>query len=379
MRNRYSTASGAAVHRAGGALDLDVGDGLEGLEIVRAVVGLRAAGGEEGAQLLVGKAAVADEVFDCVGGRGCKLAAVGPGTETAQRTGELVDERVSGRDVPAVLVAVRQLDRPRTVIGLEREGDELPPAGPVDAAGAAVEAVEVREAVHREARGGGVQAALPQVRPAQLGERVAGGTGQTFGIDCVSEVFVPGLPRLALRAPALGLQQRADVLELAAHVAGKVLVCGHDVRRVVGVGDHKVAQALEGGRDVGLHEVGEEVDIDPAARVDRDGERVRRVADVLGRGRLGGDEALLEDIGLVGHVAVGVHLLEAQEIECQRVVREPLGGEHGEILLGVDAAEALEERVVFGGQLGDRLLDLVIVRGGVALEGEKRAGAVAQR
>ena len=237
----------------------------------------------------------------------------------------------------------------------------------------------MRRAVHREARGGGVQAALPQVGLAQLVERVVGAAGQVFGVDGETEVFVPGLTGLALGAPALGLQQLADVLELAAHVAGKVLVGGHDVRRVVGVGDHKVAQALEGGRDVGLHEVGEEVDIDPAARVDRDGERVRRVADVLGRGRLGGDEALLEDIGLVGHVAVGVHLLEAQEIECQRVVREPLGGEHGEILLGVDAAEALEERVVFGGQLGDRLLDLVIVRGGVALEGEKRAGAVAQR
>ena len=133
----------------------------------------------------------------------------------------------------------------------------------------------------------------PQVGLAQLVERVVGAAGQVFGVDGETEVFVPGLTGLALGAPALGLQQLADVLELAAHVAGKVLVGGHDVRRVVGVGDHKVAQALEGGRDVGLHEVGEEVDIDPAARVDRDGERVRRVADVLGRGRLGGDEALL--------------------------------------------------------------------------------------
>lgn len=233
--------------------------------------------------------------------------------------------------------------------------------------------------VHREARGGRVQAALPQVGLAQLREGVAGVAGQAVGIYGEPEVFVPCLAGLALRTSALGIQQRADVLELAAHVAGKILVGGHDVRGVVGVGDHEVAQALERGLRIGLHEVGEEVDIDPAARVDRDGERVRRVADVLGRGRIGGDEALLEDISLVGHVAVGVHLLEAQEIECQRVVREPLGGEHGEILLGVDAAEALEERVVFGGQPGDGLLDLVIVRGGVALEGEKRAGAVAQR
>ncbi|MFR4801919.1 MAG: hypothetical protein ACLT98_00390 [Eggerthellaceae bacterium] len=95
----------------------------------------------------------------------------------------------------------------------------------------------------------------------------------------------------------------------------KVLVGGHYVRRVVGVGDHEVAQALERGLHVGLHEVGEEVHIDPAARVDRDGEGVGRVA-VLGSGRLGGDEALLEDVRLAGHLAVGIHLLEAQEIEC---------------------------------------------------------------
>lgn len=370
---------GAAVHRAFGAPDLDAGDGLEGLEIVRAVVGLSAAGGEEGAKLLIGKAAVADEVFDRVGGRGLERAAGAPGTEVAQPAGELVEQRVAGGDAPASLVAVRQPDRARAVVGLEREGDERRPAGPVDAAGAVVEAFDMRVAVHREARGGGVQAALPQVRLAQLGERVAGGAGQVFGVDGETEVFVPGLLRLALGAPALGLQQLADVLELAAHVAGKVLVGGHDVRRVVGVGDDEVAQALEGGLDVGLHEVGEEVDIDLAARVDRDGERVRRVADVLGRGRLGGDEALPEDVGLAGHLAVGVHLLEAEQVEGQRVVREPLGGEHGEVLLGVDAAEALEERVVFGGQLGDGLLDLVVVRGGVALEREERAGAVAER
>lgn len=370
---------GAAVHRAFGALNLDAGDGLEGLEVVRAVVGLRAAGGEEGAKLLIGKAAVADEVFDRVGGRGLERAAGAPGTEVAQPAGELVEQRVAGGDAPASLVAVRQPDRARAVVGLEREGDERRPADPVDAVGAVVEAFDMRVAVHREARGGGVQAALPQVRLAQLGERVAGGAGQVFGVDGETEVFVPSLLRLALGAPALGLQQLADVLELAAHVAGKVLVGGHDVRRVVGVGDDEVAQALEGGLDVGLHEVGEEVDIDLAARVDRDGERVRRVADVLGRGRLGGDEALPEDVGLAGHLAVGVHLLEAEQVEGQRVVREPLGGEHGEVLLGVDAAEALEERVVFGGQLGDGLLDLVVVRGGVALEREERAGAVAER
>ena len=67
---------------------------------------------------------------------------------------------------------------------------------------------------------------------------------------------------------------------------------------------------------------------------------------MLGRGRLGGDEALLEDVRLAGHLAVGVHLLEAQEVEGQRVVREPLGGEHGEVLLGVDAAVALERSSV---------------------------------
>ena len=61
------------------------------------------------------------------------------------------------------------------------------------------------------------------------------------------------------------------------------------------------------------------------------------------------------------------------------MVREPLGGEHGEVLLGVDAAVALEKRVVFGGEPGDGLLDLVVVRAGVALEGEQRAGAVAKR
>lgn len=100
---------------------------------------------------------------------------------------------------------------------------------------------------------------------------------------------------------------------------------------------------------------------------------------MLGRGRLGGDEALLEDVRLAGHLAVGINLLEAQEVESQRVVREPLGGEHGEVLLGVDAAVALEEGVVFGGEPGDGLLDLVVVRAGVALEGEQRAGAVAKQ
>ena len=217
------------------------------------------------------------------------------------------------------------------------------------------------------------------MRLAQLRERVADVAGQAVGIYGKPEVSVPRLAGLALRAPALGVQQRSDVLELAAHVAGKVLVGGHDVRRVVGVGDHEVAQALERGLHVGLHEVGEEVHIDLAARVDRDGEGVRGVADVLGSGRLGGDEALLEDVRLAGHLAVGIHLLEAQEVECQRVVREPLGGEHGEVLLGVDAAVALEEGVVFGGEPGDCLLDLVVVRAGVALEGEQRTGAVAQR
>lgn len=61
------------------------------------------------------------------------------------------------------------------------------------------------------------------------------------------------------------------------------------------------------------------------------------------------------------------------------MVREPLGGEHGEVLLGVDAAVALEKRVVFDGEPGDGLLDLVVVRAGVALEGEQRTGAVAER
>ena len=233
--------------------------------------------------------------------------------------------------------------------------------------------------VHREARGRRVQAALPQVGLAQLREGAAGVVGQAVGIYGEPEVFVPCLAGLAFRTSALGIQQRTDVLELAAHVAGKVLVGGHDVRGVVGVGDHEVAQALERGLRIGLHEVGEEVHIDPAARVDRDGEGVRGVADVLGRGRLGGDEALLEDVRLAGHLAVGVHLLEAQEVEGQRVVREPLGGEHGEVLLGVDAAVALEEGVVFGGEPGDGLLDLVVVRAGVALEGEQRAGAVAKQ
>lgn len=242
-----------------------------------------------------------------------------------------------------------------------------------------IEAFGVRCDVHREARGGRVQAALPQVGLAQLREGVAGVAGQAVGIYGEPEVFVPCLAGLALRTSALGIQQRADVLELAAHVAGKVLVGGHDVRGVVGVGDHEVAQALERGLRIGLHEVGEEVHIDLAAGVDRDGERIRRVADVLGRGRIGGDQALLEDVGLAGHLSVGVHLLEAQEVEGQRVVREPLGGEHVEVLLGVDAAVALEERVVFGGQPGDGLLDLVVVRAGVALECEQRAGAVAKQ
>ena len=60
------------------------------------------------------------------------------------------------------------------------------------------------------------------MRLAQLRERVADVDGQAVGIDGEPEVFVPGLTGLALRAPALGVQQRADVLELAAHVAGEL-------------------------------------------------------------------------------------------------------------------------------------------------------------
>ena len=48
------------VGRADGRLDLDAGDRAEGLEILRPVEDARAARGEEGAQLLIGKAAVAD-------------------------------------------------------------------------------------------------------------------------------------------------------------------------------------------------------------------------------------------------------------------------------------------------------------------------------
>ncbi len=376
-----SLAEGPPYIGRSGRSILDAGDGLEGLEVVRAVVGLRAAGGEEGAKL-IGKAAVADEVFDRVGGRGPSCAAGAPGTEVAQPAGELVEQRVAGGNAPASLVAVRQPDRAR-VVGPRARGDECRPAGPVDAAGAAVEAFDMRRAVHREARGCGVQAALPQVGLAQLVERVVGAAGQVFGVDGETEVFVPGLTGLALGAPALGLQQLADVLSSLPptspeRYSSAVMMCDGSSGSAT---TRSPRRSRAVGMSVSMRSARKSIST-PRARVDRDGERVRRVADVLGRGRLGGDEALLEDIGLVGHVAVGVHLLEAQEIECQRVVREPLGGEHGEILLELMRAEALEERVVFGGQLGARLLALVIVRGGVALEGEargRRRAAIAWR
>ena len=150
-----------ASHAWVGDLDgLDAADRAEGLEILRPVEDARAARGEEGAQLLIGKAAVADEVLDRVCGRLRDVLVDLARIEVAEAAGQQVDQRVAGGHRCAV-VAVLNGDRSRPVVCLEREGDERRPAIPADAAGAVVEAFGMREAVHREARRRRVQAALP--------------------------------------------------------------------------------------------------------------------------------------------------------------------------------------------------------------------------
>lgn len=165
-----------------------------------------------------------------------------------------------------------------------------------------------------------------------------------------------------------------DVVEFRSHVAGEVVLGGHD-RAGVGVAYDPVAQAGLGLLDGGVGEARDEFQIDPAGAVEADVQRVVQAVRMVGHGRYGADGPLREAFRLADEPSFFVGLLQRHD-EVAAGFLTVVGAEVGAVVqaseLAGEPVVCLVEFLAFGLHGG------VVHAGGVEFEALEFARQVAQ-
>lgn len=165
-----------------------------------------------------------------------------------------------------------------------------------------------------------------------------------------------------------------DVVEFRPHVAGEVVLGGHD-RAGVGVADDPVAQAGLGLLDGGVGEARDEFQVDPAVTVEADVQRVVQTVGMVGHGRHRADGPLREAFRLADEPSFFIRLLQRHDEMAAgflTVVGAAVGAVAQSSELAGEPVVCLVEFLAFG------LHGWVVHAGGVQFEALEFSRQVAQ-